>query len=325
MITAYLLDQSSLQAHEITLDNSQLIAKAVWIDIIRPSAEEEKLVETAVGLDVPTREEMHEIEISSRLYKENNALFMTATILANATSLEPKMDAVTFILSKTQIITVRYLETQAFTTFIANITRFRVQNHPAADVLLGLLEAVTERIADILEQAGHNLDNYSQLIFRPNPINGSRKKINYQKILQDIGANGDLSAKARESLVSFSRLLSFLIQGEEFKFEETQLQLSTLTKDILSLSDHTHFLSNQVNFLLNSTLGMINIQQSNIIRLFTIAAVIFLPPTLVASIYGMNFQYMPEIHWHFGYPLALGLMVLSGWVPYRYFKKRKWL
>lgn len=325
MIIAYVLDKNSLQPHKITHKNASLLPQAVWIDLFHPSLEEEKLVETAVGFDVPTREEMREIEISSRLYKENNAIYMTATMLANSNTLEPKMDAATFILSDKQLITIRYVETQAFNTFVANISRFKTHGHPAADVLLALLEEVVERIADILEQVGHSLDHYSQKIFRPYPKTLTRKKTNYQKILQDIGANGDISAKARESLVSFSRLLSYLTQGDVFKFEDTQAQLSTLTKDIISLSDHTHFLSNQVNFLLNGTLGMINIEQSNIIRIFTIAAVIFLPPTLIASVYGMNFKYMPELSWHFGYPLALGVMILSGWLAFRYFKKRKWL
>ena len=221
---------TSLQSKQVTAANKDLLSKAIRIDIFQPTLEEEKLVETAISMNIPTPEEMREIEVSSRLYKENNSLYMTATMLANSATLEPKMDAVTFILTKTQLITVRYLETQAFTTFIANTSRFKIQNHPTADVLFGLLEAVTDRIADILEQVGHGLDHYSQIIFRPNPENGSRRKVNYQKILQDIGGNGDLSAKARESLVSFSRLVGYLAQGEEFKFDETKSQLTTLTK-----------------------------------------------------------------------------------------------
>jgi magnesium transporter len=325
MITAYVLDKLSLQPYTITSTNRQLLQQATWIDILDPTPEEEKLVEAASGLNVPTREEMREIEISSRLYKENNALFMTASILVNSGSLEPKIDVITFILTPSQLITLRYLKPQAFTNFIANMARFEVGLHPAVDVLFGLLEAFIDRLADILEQVGHSLDNYSQIIFRPNPQKNSKKKINFQKILQDIGADGDISAKARESLLTFNRLLSYLPQSQETRFEELQAQLLILNKDILALSDHTNFLSNQVSFLLNGALGMINIEQSNIIRIFTIAAVIFLPPTLVASIYGMNFQYMPELHWHLGYPLALAIMVLSGWIPYKYFKKRRWL
>jgi magnesium transporter len=141
-----------------------------------------------------------------------------------------------------------------------------------------------------------------------------------------MGANADLNTKVCESLVTFNRLIPFFSQMAGSRINDERLQrLGTLGKDINSLSDHAIFLSSKVNFLLDATLGMVNIEQNNIIKIFSVAAVIFLPPTLVASIYGMNFHIMPELEWHYGYVYALGMILLAAWLPYKYFKHKKWL
>ena len=324
MITAYLLENGALRAYPISTQNEALLKKAVWIDLLSPTAEEDKLVEAAISLNIPTRDDMQEIEISSRLYKENNALYMTASMLVHSESKEPILDAVSFILAKSQLITIRYFDLQAFTFFISRINKKEINENSSKNLFIELLEMTIDRVADILERVGGSIDKHSQIIFRPKE--NSKNKLDFKYVLQEIGANGDLSAKVRESLITFNRLVSYFKQNEKAALDDdNELHVATLMADIQALSDHVGFLSNQVNFLLNATLGMININQSNIIKIFSIAAVIFLPPTVVASIYGMNFKFMPELQWHYGFPFAVGVMLLSALIPYQFFKWKKWM
>jgi len=317
MIIAYQASDTS-RPQEIDSSNLELLHHALWIDLINPTFEEEQQVERILHLDVPTREEMREIELSSRLYKENDTLFMTGTMIAQSDTVSPKQDAVTFVLTKKQLITIRYIEPQAFRLFTALVKRSVVQD--PAQLLIELLEITVDRLADILELISHHLETYSKTIFQQQ---GSEKP-SYQQLMQQLGVNGELNAKIVESLVSFNRLIAFFAQSASVDQEGAQ-RVATLGKDINALNDHANFLSNKISFLLDATLGMVHIEQNAIIKIFSVAAVIFLPPTLIASIYGMNFNVMPELSWKYGYPLAFGLMLLSSWLPYKYFKYRKWL
>jgi magnesium transporter len=324
MITA-LLDLKTYQPQEIIAENQALLKEAIWIDLLSPSKEEEAQVEQCLGLNVPTREEMVEIEFSSRLYREGGTLCMTATMIAYSDSADPQLDPVTFILTQHQLITIRYIEPQSFKIVTTHLKKLEPTQKDPAGLLLELLDATVDRLADTLELVGHRLDTCSKSIFRPQA--NAATKPDYRQLLQQIGSNGDLNTKAGESLVTFSRLITFLGQttaGSRMD-SEGHLRLVTLSKDIASLSDHANFLSAKVNFLLDGTLGMVSIEQNNIIKIVSVAAVIFLPPTLVASIYGMNFHFIPELSWKYGYFLSIGLMVLVAWLPYTYFKYRKWL
>lgn len=319
MIIAWHFDGTFKRA-EINSANEALINEALWIDMISPSLEEESCVERFLNVDIPTREEMQEIELSSRLYKEDDVLFMTATMVAQSESLSPSQDAVTFVLTEKQLITVRYIEPQAFKYFSSKMPKQRIRT--PSELLSELLDATVDRFADILEMISHQLEIYSKNIFQPKtPSNSS-----YQDLLQQLGMNGELNSKIVESLVTFGRLISFFDQSSRNP-DRTQEheRLLTLSRDINSLNDHAHFLSNKISFLLEATLGMVQIEQNAIIKIFSVAAVIFLPPTLIASIYGMNFNLIPELSWKFGYIYAVGMMLFSSWLPYKYFKYRKWL
>jgi magnesium transporter len=323
MLVAY-LNQKNFTHQEITVENQALLKEAIWIDLLSPSKEEEVQVEQCLGLDIPTREDMVEIELSSRLYKENGIVFMTATMIAQSDSSDPKLDPVTFILTQQQLITIRYIEPQAFKIVSSHSKELDTTHNDATTVFMDLLDASVDRLADTLELVGHRLDDYSKIIFQSQ--NKSAAKLDYRRLMQTMGANGDLHTKARESLITFDRLITFFGQTTGTKSDnEGQLRLATLNKDIASISDYANFLSTKVNFLLEATLGMVNIEQNNIIKLFSVAAVIFLPPTLVASIYGMNFHVMPELSWKYGYLFSIGLILLAAWLPYKYFKYRKWL
>jgi magnesium transporter len=323
MIIAYLI-QKTLIPQAITVENMALLKGAVWIDVIAPSKIEEIQVEECLGFEIPTRAEMVEIELSSRLYKDNGAIFMTATMIAQSDSVDPKFDPVTFVLTPERLITIRYIEPQSFKLFTSQLHKLGLTHCDASTLLVELLDATIDRLADILELVGHRLDDYSKAIFRA--PNDREERLNYQELMQQIGIDGDLNTKARESLVTFNRLITFFGQTSGSKIDnEGQLRLVTLSKDIAALSDHANFLSGKINFLLDATLGMVSIEQNNIIKIFSVAAVIFLPPTLIASIYGMNFKFMPELSWRWGYLSAIGLMLLSSWLPYKFFKHRKWL
>ena len=224
---------------------------------------------------------------------------------------------------------MRYLEHLSFHNFLERGKQHNLALSHGNLILTGLLDAIIDQMADILEGVGHNLDRMTRQIFRPglqDKAERARTKPDFEEMLRQIAINGDLISKARESLVSITRLLSFASQSSYFSpSTEEADKIQVLMRDILPLSDHATFLSNKVNFLLEATLGMIGIEQNSIIKIFSVAAVVFLPPTLVASIYGMNFNFMPELEWPFGYPLALVLMILSSYLPYKYFKRQQWL
>ncbi|AHE66300.1 magnesium transporter CorA family protein [Legionella oakridgensis] len=326
MVIIYYQTDSGMQSTSLTDVNKHLLQKAVWIDLLCPTKEEEKMLEEQLNIEIPTKKEVEEIEPSSRLYIENSALYMTATMVALSDLPQMKTDVVTFILTETSLITLRYIELHAFNLFIAKLLRSRTKIYNAKSLLIDLLDAAVDRLADILEKISHKFDEISQLIFHQKENNPTTAETNYKHILQSIGANGDLGTKASESLVSFTRLISYLeqVHGSDIP-KEAMTYLVIIHKDIDALREHANFLSTKFSFLLDATLGMINIEQNNTIKIFSVAAVIFLPPTLIASIYGMNFNYIPELHWHIGYPLAILMMFISAWLPYRYFKKKKWL
>ncbi len=313
-----------LSTHDCTqkIDNDP-----IWIDLFNITPEEEKCVETYLEIDVPTREEMQEIEISSRLYTEDGALFMTGIIVAKSETTVPESHAVTFILYKNYLITVRYTHLHTFKTFSSHITKTPFKIRPTAHGLFtGLMDAITDRIADILETARNNIDSTAQITFHHDISKDfETKDVNYKEVLSKIGSNGRLISQSRESLVTLDRVITYSTQSDVTKFEDAMLvRLKTLLKDVTSLSDYAHFLSGETSFLLDATLGMINIEQNDIIKIFSIGSIIFLPPTLIASMYGMNFHVIPELSWALGYPYAIGLMALSALVPYKYFKRRKW-
>ena len=323
MISAYAEDHGRLRHTEPDARNLQ---QAIWVDLFNPTNEEEAITETALGIDIPMREEMEEIEISSRLYFEEDAAFMTATLPANTDSDDPLLAPVTFVLSGERLVTVRYHDPRAFQTFPARAIRASMGCQNGSWVLVCLLEAQVDRLADVLERAGRDITKISRDVLQQSgaPV---IKNLDYQAILGAIGRKGDLTANIRECLVSLERMIGFLgqvaTQGKNDK--DLRARIKTLSRDALSLTDHAGFLTQKITFLLDATLGLINIEQNNIIKIFSVAAVVFLPPTLVASVYGMNFKIMPELGWPFGYPVALLLMAISAVLPYWFFKRRGWL
>jgi len=323
MLSVYMPKGTTLE--RVNVESGAVIPEnAVWIDMVTPSVQEDRSVEQLIGIAVPTREEMQEIEVSSRLYVENGARYMTATLMCQSDTATPKTTAVTFILSGHRLVTVRYDDPRPFAIVEHKLARSCPAKINGEGVLMDLLDAVIDRSADILERIGAEVDQVSHSIFEPEE---EAQQPSYNDVLKALGRKGDLTSKVRESQVSVGRLLLFLAnEADNMKWpKDTRAQLQSMLRDVGSLSDHATYLTNKITFLLDAMLGVVNIQQNNIIKIFSVAAVVLMPPTLVASIYGMNFRNMPELDWIGGYPFALILMLFAAALPYLYFKWRKWL
>jgi len=325
MLSVYVPRGTALERVPVASD-TDVPENAIWFDLVGPTQQEDKLVEGKVGIAVPTREEMQEIEVTSRLYVENGARYMTATLMCQSDTDMPKTTAVTFILSGHRLITVRYDEPRPFMIVGHKLARICPAGASGETVLMELLDAVIDRAADILERIGVEVDQVSHEIFEPEESVTERSK-SYQIILKKIGRKGDLTSKVRESLVSIGRLLLYLAnEADSMRWaKEPRAQLRGMQRDVQSLSDHAAYLTHKIQFLLDALLGMVTLDQNNVIKIFSVAAVVLLPPSLVGTIYGMNFKHMPELDWTLGYPMALVLILLSAILPYYFFKWKKWL
>jgi len=325
MLFAYALRGNSLERTTVET-GAGLPEAAIWFDLVSPTSEEERLVESKLNIGVPTREEMAEIEPSSRLYIENGARYMTATLIYKADTDRPSTTVVTFIVTSGKLVTVRYEEPRPFVRVASKLGRSCPQGTTGEAVLIDLLDAVIDRSADILERAGTEIDEVSRRIFegraaQDNP--GQR----YFASLRAIGRKGDLTSKTRESLVSIGRIVIFFAnEADNLKLPRDQrAQVKSMARDVQSLTDHASFLINKIQFLLDAVVGMVSLEQNNVIKIFSVVAVVLMPPTLIASIYGMNFRHMPELEWAAGYPLALIVMIIAAIAPYLFFKWKKWL
>ena len=299
---------------------------ASWIDLFQPSPAEDRAAEAFLGAALPTREEAQEIEFSSRFYAEDGAVYMTLSLLTGVDDNKPVLTPFTIVIAGERIATLRYEDLRAFKQFLARATKPGSGCTSTPGVFLGLLEAIVDRTADVLEKISGDVDRINQAIFT-HRTTGRHQGRKLEHLIEDIGVRGDLAAKARESLASLERLVQYagLALSNGFAKKDAKARLKLLARDVRSLEDQVTFLSNKINFLLDATLGLISVQQNEVIRILTVATGIFFPPTLIATIYGMNFRFMPELDWGIGYPLSLGIMLLSALLPYLFFKRRGWL
>jgi len=322
VLNVFVPGPSGLRRHELG-PGEALPAEALWLDLRDPTPEEERQVEQTLGIDVPTREEMREIEASNRLYEESGSLYLTATVVTRGDGELAQSTQVTFILAGERLVTNRYADPLPFQRFIAF-----AESHPAvctsaALLLAGLLEAFVNRIADVLEQVGADIEAISSRVLT-HPLH--RKRRDFHGELEQIGRGGERVSKARETLVSLARLLAFLQESATARLsEEARLRLRTVTRDVTALSDHASFLGDKVQFLLDATLGMVSIDQNNILKIFSVVTVLMLPPSVIGAFYGMNFTYIPWLHEPWGVWAALGMMVVSALIPWFYFRAKGWL
>ncbi|MDY8108383.1 magnesium transporter CorA family protein [Fulvimarina sp. 2208YS6-2-32] len=350
MIHAYVPDGARMARRSIEVTNESVPEDAVWIDLSDPTGEEIARVETLVDAVIPSRAEMMEIEISSRLYSDDGAVVLNIPVLHGLNSERPSFSPITFLLAAGRLVTIRYHDPASFRIFAARLCHdpsiigldkddkplpgsassvmlARDGDRQGDQILVGLLETIVDRIADLLEIVSGDLDQIAADIFSSSTNKRPTGTPEFKKILQRIGAAGDLASRVREALATFDRLSPFLqlaFEGRDDTLQGLRRRLKIMSRDVHSLNDFCSFLSNKTTFLLDTTVGMISIEQNGIIKVFSIASVAFLPPTLIASIYGMNFRLMPELDWSFGYPMAIVLMVMSGLLPTLYFRMKGW-
>jgi magnesium transporter len=300
----------------------------IWLDLLNPSKDEDRLVEESLSITVPTREEMAEIEASSRLYLEGGAYYMTAVLMHQQDWLAdpPTPTPITFILAGHRLVTVRYAEPRAIQIFLNRAEKKDASCVSGAAVLVALLEAIIDREADRVERIQGEVDKLSQTVFGTK--GGQRTRAGrFDVNIRTIGREGELTSRSRETLLTLDRLLTYLAHVLSQRGDDKALRarVKTAARDVVSLTDHIGYLSTKITFLLDATLGMINNEQNTIIKIFSVLAVALMPPTLVGTIYGMNFKHIPELEWFYGYPLALGLMLISAVLPWLYFKRKGWL
>ena len=299
-------------------------ADSVWIDLVAPTREEDAMVEAFTQISVPTLEDQQDIEPSEILYSENGARYMTTRIICDMNTARPKLAPVSFILTAKTLVTVRYDDPKSFSLFANRAIKPGGCASTPEAVLSGLIEAIIDRSAEVLQKMGAGVDELSFGVFNSD---SGRQTDRQQDVLKSLGRTGDVVSKVRESLVSIERMLLFLSAGVhgDVRTAELRSRARTTFRDLQSLEEHASFIAGKIQFLLDATLGLVNLEQNNIIKLFSVMAVIFMPPTLIASIYGMNFKVIPELQFEFGYPMALAMMVLSAVLPYVFFRWRKWL
>jgi len=297
-----------------------------WVDLLDPDPDEEQRAEAFIGGLIPNREEAREIEFSSRFYVEDGIVVMTASILVGIDHGTPGLTPFSFAMAKNRIVTLRYADMTAFKQFKARAPKADSGCNSAAGVFAGLLEAFIDRTADVLEKIAQAVDHLNFEIFEQRPKSRHRSR-RLAAAIGGLGIQGDLASKARESLASLERLVQYASAMLPDPTPKSGLggRLKLMLRDIRSIEDYANFVLNKITFLLDATLGLISTEQNKVISVLTIVSTVLLPPTLIGAIYGMNFQYMPELHHWWGYPAALVAMVLSAVLPYVYFKFRGWL
>ena len=292
------------------------IAEASWVDVTDPTDAERALVETVHKAPLPDPDEMEEIEASARYFIDSAGIHVHSLFLYQSEG-RHKTDSVAFILNDRQLLTFRDTELPDFRLLRMRAHRGWVEAKNSLDIMLALLEQKVENLADSLEDIHRRLENVSYLVLEE--VSGE-----LEEAIDNLAKLEDSNGKIRLCLMDTQRSISFL-QRHIRNYPEQQDTCREIFRDIETLMSHTAFLFEKINFLMDAAQGFINIQQNQIIKIFSIAAVVFLPPTLVASMYGMNFQIMPELNWEWGYPMAVALMMLSGIAPYWYFKRKGWL
>lgn len=306
------------------LGPAQSLGSASWIDLVSPSDAELAEIAQLIGIRIPSRAEQDEIEHSSRLYLDHGVPVMTVLLPLPRGTTDRGMAPVTFMLGDRQLVTIRHHQPLSFETYPERAGEALRGSSSVERLMLGLVAEIVERLADITEHVGHEIDVLSHHIFRPDATMSAGPDLS--NTLRSIGALDASVLRLRESLLTLERMLGFLIPVLDERTSGAELRpvIDTALRDVKTIAEQTDFLTQKTSLLLSATLGLINVEQNSIIKVLSVAAVVFLPPTLIASIYGMNFVHMPELSWPFAYPAALFAMLVSAILPLLYFRWRGW-
>ena len=315
MIGAFALDNARLVRIDET---SQNIDSAIWIDLIDPSSEEREILHQGLGQNLASYLELEDLEASARFFEDEDGLHLHSFFYCQDEDDYADISTVAFTLRDGRLFTLRDRELPAFRLYRMRSRIQKLEACNAYELLLDLFETKIEQLADVIETIYADLEQLSRVI-----VDGKQGEA-FDRALSTLTEQEDASSKVRLCLMDTQRALSFLVRKTRLPASQLE-QAREVLRDIESLQPHNESLFQKVNFLMQAAMGFINIEQNRIIKIFSVVSVIFLPPTLVASNYGMNFKEMPELGFEFGYPMALGLMLLAAFAPYIYFKRKGWL
>jgi magnesium transporter len=315
MIGAFALDNARLVRIDET---SQNIDSAIWIDLIDPSSEEREILHQGLGQNLASYLELEDLEASARFFEDEDGLHLHSFFYCQDEDDYADISTVAFTLRDGRLFTLRDRELPAFRLYRMRSRIQKLEACNAYELLLDLFETKIEQLADVIETIYADLEQLSRVI-----LDGKQGEA-FDRALSTLTEQEDASSKVRLCLMDTQRALSFLVRKTRLPASQLE-QAREVLRDIESLQPHNESLFQKVNFLMQAAMGFINIEQNRIIKIFSVVSVIFLPPTLVASNYGMNFKEMPELGFEFGYPMALGLMLLAAFAPYIYFKRKGWL
>ncbi len=302
-----------------------------WVDLVSPTAEEQAAVEAATGFKVPNRAQLDEVEVSSRLRRDGAVLYLALPVVFRGEGNVPRITPVGFILSADHFVTIRYEALKAFQTCQEQVEGDDVPHPCTASTFVVLLEAIVDRLADILEEASTDLDRLADDVLGCNIEENAKSRPkaqdqNLRRTLRVLGRSRQLVSKVRATLLGIGRIVPYVQgEGEEWLPKEASHRLDTVRHDVESLDEYEVHLSDKVQFLLDADLGLINIEQNDRFRVLTVVSIIGIPPTFVASMYGMNFKRMPELEWAYGYPYGLALIAISALIPILWFRRRGWI
>ena len=304
------------------LSEGAALSDAVWIDLYRPMDAQVEAV-TALGYDVPTLADMEEIEISNRLYTDKGTTYMTGVLPGQWPGGTNVAMPVTFILNEHRLVTVRHHAPRPFETFPARADRSSCGSSSPVRVFLGLLEEIFGRLADLSEGVSKALDSAASEVQR---MGNSRDADKLHDALVTVGRQAELMNRVRLGLLSLDRILAYHAGNSVHGPESARMQPLhvALQRDIQALEVHADFLGGRIGMTVDATMGMIGLLQNDRVRALSVVAALFLPPTLIASIYGMNFAHMPILQLGWGFHLALGMMVASVVVTFFVLKWMKW-
>jgi magnesium transporter len=311
------------------LSADKLPAKIGWIDLFNPTKEEIAYIERAAGLKVPGRDKLVEIESSSRLHIHDGALYLSMPTIFRQGDMVGRTP-LGFLLTSKILVTVRFEELKAFADVRERLAAKDSDCTGAVGIFVSILEAIVDRTADVLEHVESKLDEISDLIFREEAAPDrsqapGRETVRLKAILRQVGRSGDMTSNIRDCLLGIGRIVPYVENhGSDWISSEDKQRLAVVKQDVASLDDYKTHLTDKIQFLLDATLGLTNIDQNNIFRVLTIVSVVGIPPTLIAGIYGMNFKNMPELSWEWGYPIGLAVIALSGIIPTLWFKVKGW-
>lgn len=327
MLNIFSLANGRLFQEEIESLEELAKFQPIWVDLESPTLEEKRWVKQHYGLSIPEDAMDEDIEESARFYEEDNGDLHIRSDFLIADDTEPRTVRVAFILNlvNTQLKSHGVLfSIHDEDVPVFRLLRMRARRAPglledAKEVLLKLFDADAEYSADTLEGIYVELEKVSTKV-----LSGDMTDALASEVLGSIARHEDLNGRIRRNMMDTRRALSFVMRSKMLNAQQFE-EARQILRDIDSLDSHTAFLFDKINFLMDATVGFININQNKIIKIFSVASVALLPPTLIASLYGMNFKFMPELDWSLGYPYALLLMLASALVPMWYFRKRGWL